>query len=211
MSRRVLNISREGDSTTSLGSLFQGSVTLRGKKFFLMFRQNFLCFNLCPEAGTRFRNTHVPSSTETAASPSQCCNCPLYPTKMIPVPLGYSTGWGALIHHNILVVPWLPVWAGIPALQTQPVPRLPGCRAWCLTLLKNKHKFFVPRHKAQMLSLGDLLTHSSPFFWFKVAYECSVFSPKPLTDMLNHKRARPEPHQSWVDTSSLAPLFAAVL
>ena len=47
-SRRVLNISREGDSTTSLGSLFQGSVTLRGKKFFLMFNWNFLCFSLCP-------------------------------------------------------------------------------------------------------------------------------------------------------------------
>ena len=38
-SRRVLNISREGDSTTSLGSLGQGSVTLRVKKFFLMFRR----------------------------------------------------------------------------------------------------------------------------------------------------------------------------
>jgi len=32
LSRRVLNISREGDSTTSLGSLFQCSITLRGKK-----------------------------------------------------------------------------------------------------------------------------------------------------------------------------------
>jgi len=32
-SRRVWNISREGDSTASLGSLCQGSVTLRGKKF----------------------------------------------------------------------------------------------------------------------------------------------------------------------------------
>ena len=31
-SRRVLNISREGDSTGSLGSLFQCSVTLRGRK-----------------------------------------------------------------------------------------------------------------------------------------------------------------------------------
>ena len=41
-------ISREGDSTTSLDSLFQGSITLRGKKFFLMFRRNFLCFSLCP-------------------------------------------------------------------------------------------------------------------------------------------------------------------
>jgi len=46
--RWVLNISREGESTTSLGSLFQGSVTVREKLFFLMFRQNFLCFNLCP-------------------------------------------------------------------------------------------------------------------------------------------------------------------
>ena len=42
------NISREGDSTASLGSLGQGSVTLRGKKFFLMFSWNFLCSSLCP-------------------------------------------------------------------------------------------------------------------------------------------------------------------
>jgi len=47
-SRQVLNISREGNSTTSLGSRFQCSVTLRGKKFFLMFSWNFLCFSLCP-------------------------------------------------------------------------------------------------------------------------------------------------------------------
>ena len=47
-SRRGWNISREGDSTTSLGSLDQGSVTLRGKKFFLIFSWNFLCFSLCP-------------------------------------------------------------------------------------------------------------------------------------------------------------------
>ena len=38
LSRRVLHISREGESTTSLGNLFQCSVTLRVKKFFLMFR-----------------------------------------------------------------------------------------------------------------------------------------------------------------------------
>ena len=36
LSRRVLNISREGDSTTSLGSLFQCSVTLRVRKFFTL-------------------------------------------------------------------------------------------------------------------------------------------------------------------------------
>ena len=47
-SRWVLNFSREGDSTTSLGNLFQCSVTLRVKKFFLMFSWNFLCFSLCP-------------------------------------------------------------------------------------------------------------------------------------------------------------------
>ena len=34
-SRRVWNISREGDATTSLGSLFQCSITLRVKKFFV--------------------------------------------------------------------------------------------------------------------------------------------------------------------------------
>ena len=44
LSRQIFNISREGDSTTSLGSLFQGSVTLRVKRFFLMFRRNFLCY-----------------------------------------------------------------------------------------------------------------------------------------------------------------------
>jgi len=48
LSRRVLNISREGESTASLGSLFQCFVTLRVRKFFLMFRCNFLCFSLCP-------------------------------------------------------------------------------------------------------------------------------------------------------------------
>ena len=36
------------DSTASLGSLGQGSVTLRGKKFFLIFSWSFLCFSLCP-------------------------------------------------------------------------------------------------------------------------------------------------------------------
>jgi len=44
----VLNISRERDSTASLGSLFHCPVTLRGKRFFLMFRRNFLCLSLCP-------------------------------------------------------------------------------------------------------------------------------------------------------------------
>ena len=40
LSRRVWNISREGDSITSLGSLCQGSVTLRGKKFFLRAKEH---------------------------------------------------------------------------------------------------------------------------------------------------------------------------
>jgi len=37
LSGRVLNISREGDSTTPVGNLFQASVTLKAEKFFLMF------------------------------------------------------------------------------------------------------------------------------------------------------------------------------
>ena len=39
---------REGDSTASLGSLFQCSVTLTVKKFFPMFVWNFLCSGFCP-------------------------------------------------------------------------------------------------------------------------------------------------------------------
>ena len=46
--RRVWNISREGDSTAPLGSLGQGSGTLRGKKFFLGFSWNFPGFSWCP-------------------------------------------------------------------------------------------------------------------------------------------------------------------
>ena len=44
----VLNISKSGDSTTSLGSLFQCLTTLTVKKVFLMFKFNFTYFSLCP-------------------------------------------------------------------------------------------------------------------------------------------------------------------
>jgi len=43
-----LNLPREGHSPASLGNLCQGSVTLRGKKFFLSFSWNFPGFSLCP-------------------------------------------------------------------------------------------------------------------------------------------------------------------
>jgi len=66
-SRQVLNISREGDSTTSLGSLFQGSVTLR-VKFFLMFRWNFLCFSLC-SSSRKARNTRMEAEQQLHVSP----------------------------------------------------------------------------------------------------------------------------------------------
>ena len=56
VSRGVWNISREGDSTASLRSLGQGSVTLRGKKFFLIFSWSFLCFSLCPSPLTFFHS-----------------------------------------------------------------------------------------------------------------------------------------------------------
>lgn len=43
VSRWLFNISREeGDPTTSLGNLFQCSVTPTVKKFFLLFRWNFV-------------------------------------------------------------------------------------------------------------------------------------------------------------------------
>ena len=47
-SRRVLNISREGDSTASVCSLLQCSVTLTVKKFFHIFVWNFLCSSFWP-------------------------------------------------------------------------------------------------------------------------------------------------------------------
>lgn len=50
VSRQVLNVSRDTDPTASLGSLFQGSAPLNVQKFPLVFRQNFLCFSLCPLA-----------------------------------------------------------------------------------------------------------------------------------------------------------------
>ena len=48
MSRRLLNLPKDGDSTTSLGNLCQCLVTLTAKKCLLMFRANLLCFSLCP-------------------------------------------------------------------------------------------------------------------------------------------------------------------
>lgn len=44
----ALNISRHGESMTSLGNLCQSLVTLPVKKCFLMFRGNLLHFTLCP-------------------------------------------------------------------------------------------------------------------------------------------------------------------
>lgn len=47
VTRWRLKISKDGDSTTSLSSLYQWSINHTGKKYFLLFRQNFLCFSLC--------------------------------------------------------------------------------------------------------------------------------------------------------------------
>jgi len=48
VSRWVLNISRAGESTASLGNLFQCSVTLTEKRFLCILVQNVLCSNLWP-------------------------------------------------------------------------------------------------------------------------------------------------------------------
>ena len=45
---QVLNISIEGDSTTTLGNRFQCSITLTIKKFFHMFVWNLLCSSFRP-------------------------------------------------------------------------------------------------------------------------------------------------------------------
>jgi len=47
VSGQVLSISVEGNSITSLGSLFHCSVTLTVKKFFLIFIWSFLYSSLC--------------------------------------------------------------------------------------------------------------------------------------------------------------------
>ena len=60
LSRRVWNISREGDSTASLGSLGQGFVTLRGKKFFLKSHQS-----QAQQKTTMFPGTSPPSLPPT--------------------------------------------------------------------------------------------------------------------------------------------------
>ena len=48
MSRWLVNIPKDGDSTTSPGNLCQCLVTFTVKKCFLMLRGNFPCFSLCP-------------------------------------------------------------------------------------------------------------------------------------------------------------------
>lgn len=47
VSTRVWNISKDGDSTTPLGNWFP-HFTLTVKVFSHTFKENFLCFNLCP-------------------------------------------------------------------------------------------------------------------------------------------------------------------
>lgn len=48
MSRQLLNISKDEDSTTPLGNACHCPVTFTLKKYFLMFRLNHLYFSLCP-------------------------------------------------------------------------------------------------------------------------------------------------------------------
>jgi len=46
LSRQLLSISKDGDTTTSLGNLHQCLVTLTIKKYFLVFRGKLLCFSM---------------------------------------------------------------------------------------------------------------------------------------------------------------------
>lgn len=47
-SRQFLSMSKDGDLATFLGDLCQCSVSFTGKKRFLMFKHNLLCFHLYP-------------------------------------------------------------------------------------------------------------------------------------------------------------------
>lgn len=48
MSRWLLKLFKDGNSTSSLDNLCLYSGTLTVKRWLLMFKQNFLCFSLCP-------------------------------------------------------------------------------------------------------------------------------------------------------------------
>jgi len=47
MSRQLLSISKDGDSTAPLGNLCQSSITLPVERCFPVFRGKLLCFSLC--------------------------------------------------------------------------------------------------------------------------------------------------------------------
>ena len=76
--RRLLNISKDGDSATSLGNLCQCSVALIVKKCFLMFRWSLLCFSLCPlPLAQSLGMTEEPGSVFFPASLWILMRCPL--------------------------------------------------------------------------------------------------------------------------------------
>ena len=74
LSRWILNISREGDSTTSLGSLCQCSITLRVKKFFLTSVQlelpllQFVPIAPCPVAEHHWKESLASEQSSSPAS-----------------------------------------------------------------------------------------------------------------------------------------------
>ena len=82
--RRVWNISREGDSTASLGSLGQGSITLRGKKSLLTpTLEIFVSISKVPSQPSLLQTEHeeelLPSEGDGAFI--QChwkCRCPSF-------------------------------------------------------------------------------------------------------------------------------------
>lgn len=89
MSGRLLNVSKDEDFTTSLHNLCQSLVTLRVKKYFLMFRRNLLCFSLFQlplvlSLGTTAESLapaplHCPLMDETVPSleAKSFCPCPV--------------------------------------------------------------------------------------------------------------------------------------
>lgn len=84
-----LSISKDGDSTTSLGSLCQCLITLTVNHFFLMFRWIFLYFNLC----------HYLFITSLGTTGKSLFTAFVHTVKAVHVFLGWVSAMSSYLYH----------------------------------------------------------------------------------------------------------------